>query len=1076
MNLKKIFISLFAFFALLSLLLIGASASAEKDYSRPGSDHNKTLGSADILEYLLGEELCLAERDYLMYFGGGDIVYDDGITTASVSADFDEETASLAVYAEPYSYVSSGGAEIIWLPSSATLEGITLPLTVNAGGSYSALFPSVHDTSDSAAVSILYTLELVISADSANSLINKAYTDAPDIEAEFDSRTAAYLAAKEKYETYLSDIAQYNEKKALYDEYLIAYLEYSEALELYNEYLADLAAYETGKALYDKYIEDMEQYKRDLETYATYLNDYKLYTNALNEYNAYLATVTPLRNQLAAIELAETKMTALKRSARAAINGNLVDSVLAQRDSLESPMVNAPEKVIDMAGDSTERLRILMNDYFALKTEAARYAYYATYYEEFRDNFVNLFISLDYLYTNGAIRAYIYETDRAEKYRILLAQLYLIATALSDTPVKSVAPSLVAGTNGADNYKQTEYTAKYRTADGYYVSAILGNTVYITDTDKAKPYDTGFPSEVSEPTAPTAVAEPIQPAPVSKPTAVTPVPAPGDAPAYVADPGEAPAEIPNPGDAPSLSQIEKNLIDAYYADELSYSELEFTSDVVYTVEKTVQKRFVNVSEAIVTFVGTDGKVCYSVKVDTGTAADYGGAVPQKAEDARAAYVFAGWQDRHGTPVALDCIDGDIRLYPRFLEIIKNYTVSWSVDGTVTSESLPYGTVPSYGGTPVKPETDIYKYTFIGWDKPITEVCSDVTYTALFDEEYIVPASEGGASLGYDGGYYTIDFTAFYDTSYSLEEILARAAGKGGVRIYTRYADLSLSFSAARTLYLEGAASLSLDFVELLGSNEYTVTVYGENGTPLSTDVKINLSVGTQMAVSDRLKLFVTDTDGERIYSKYTANENILSFAVSPGCKYNLAYEYTLVAASSSLVKITVPGVLFSAGASVAIDIALADGLRLIRLYYRDAEGNETELDGSRFVMPDKDITVIAEADYVKYRVSFVSDGKIITSTYCKAGEVPTPPEEPKKASDAEYTYVFVGWSPEISAASDNAVYTAMFDAVPIEAEADAPVGLTVYQKIIVALVIAAIVFAVVIVALIAKAVNRRSYF
>ena len=1053
-----------------------ALASESRDYSRPGSDHNKTFGSADILEYLLGEQLCTAEREYLAVFGGEDIIYDDGITTEPISVLYDADRASLSVYAKPYSYISADGSEIIWTPDTATLEGVTLALTKIQDGSYTASFIDITDTSDSAAVKINYTLDLVITKDAANALLNKAYNDAPLIEAEFEERTAEYIAAKEHYDAYLVNIADYNEKKVLYEEYRIEYLEYSEALERYNEYLADLAAYEAQKAAYEKYLVDMEQYDKDLSAYATYLNEYKLYSAALSEYNAYMEAVTPLRNQLAAIELAEIKMTSLKRSARAAINGNLVDSVLAQRDSLESPMVNAPEKVIDMAGDATERLRVLMDDYFALKTEASRYAYYATYYEEFRDNFVNLFISLDYLYTNGTIRAYIYETDREEKYRILLVQLYLIATALSDAPVKSVDPALVTGTNGAETYKQTTYTEKYRTADGYYLSEILENTVYITDTDSASPYDTGFPAEVSEPVAPAEIKEPTMPTQVSKPSSVTPVDPPGDEPTRVADPGEAPETVVNPGEAPALSETEEKLIAAYYADELSKSQLEFTSDVVYAVKKAVDKRFINVDTATVTFFDTDGNECYSVIVDSGTAADYGGAVPVKAEDSRAVYVFAGWQDGHGNPISLDSVIGDLRLYPRFDEIIKNYTVRWNVDGRVTESILPYGALPHYDGSTEKPETSVYKYSFIGWDQTVTAVSCDVTYTALFDESYIVPASEGGARLGYDGNYYTLDFTAFYDTSYSLTEIITRANGKGGVRLYTRYATLVLGFGAVKTLYALDASSLSISFAEALGANEYTVTVCGKDGAPISTDARISVVAGTDMVYSDRLKLFSLDETGEREYTKYSLNGTSLSFTAVSGKKYTLAYEYTLIAASSSLVKITSPGLLFSAGASVGVDISLADGVRLTRLYYKDSDGNETDLDGSRFVMPDKDITLIAEVDYIKYRVSFVSDGKVITSSYYKAGETPIPPEDPKKVSDSEFSYIFSGWSPEISPANESVTYTAVITALPLSEKADSGTAMTVYQKVVFAAVIAALALLLVTVALIARAVHKRFYF
>ena len=102
------------------------------------------------------------------------------------------------------------------------------------------------------------------------------------------------------------------------------------------------------------------------------------------------------------------------------------------------------------------------------------------------------------------------------------------------------------------------------------------------------------------------------------------------------------------------------------------------------------------------------------------------------------------------------------------------------------------------------------------------------------------------------------------------------------------------------------------------------------------------------------------------------------------------------------------------------------------MYYRDSDGEETELESSRFEMPESDIVLIAEVDYVKYRITFCSDGKAISSRYYKAGEKPIVPESPKKPNHNGITYVFRGWSAEIGEVSEEMTYDAVFDEVPIE--------------------------------------------
>ena len=66
---------------------------------------------------------------------------------------------------------------------------------------------------------------------------------------------------------------------------------------------------------------------------------------------------------------------------------------------------------------------------------------------------------------------------------------------------------------------------------------------------------------------------------------------------------------------------------------------------------------------------------------------------------------------------------------------KKYTVTWlNGDGEVieTDKNLDYGTMPEYNGsTPTKSSTPQYTYTFTGWDKDLTAVEGDVTYTAQF---------------------------------------------------------------------------------------------------------------------------------------------------------------------------------------------------------------------------------------------------------------------------------------------------------------------------------------------------------
>ena len=60
-------------------------------------------------------------------------------------------------------------------------------------------------------------------------------------------------------------------------------------------------------------------------------------------------------------------------------------------------------------------------------------------------------------------------------------------------------------------------------------------------------------------------------------------------------------------------------------------------------------------------------------------------------------------------------------------------------------------------------------------------------------------------------------------------------------------------------------------------------------------------------------------------------------------------------------------------------------------------------------------------------ITWVVDGEKTTETYAY-GEIPEYPGEPEKEQDTDYTYRFVGWTPEVVPVSRDMTYTAVFEA------------------------------------------------
>ena len=79
--------------------------------------------------------------------------------------------------------------------------------------------------------------------------------------------------------------------------------------------------------------------------------------------------------------------------------------------------------------------------------------------------------------------------------------------------------------------------------------------------------------------------------------------------------------------------------------------------------------------------------------------------------------------------------------------LDSFAVTWVAGDTTKVTHWYYGMTPSYDGTPYKSPDESYSYVFSGWDKEITSVTGDVTYTALFDKtarEYTVIWNVDGA--------------------------------------------------------------------------------------------------------------------------------------------------------------------------------------------------------------------------------------------------------------------------------------------------------------------------------------------
>ena len=162
------------------------------------------------------------------------------------------------------------------------------------------------------------------------------------------------------------------------------------------------------------------------------------------------------------------------------------------------------------------------------------------------------------------------------------------------------------------------------------------------------------------------------------------------------------------------------------------------------------------------FLNHDGKVIKSSEYQFGATITLP-ANPTKDADERYTYEFAGWDK---TPsLALE----NTVFKATFKAVEREYTIKFvDVDGNLLSEATYHYEdtviVPEYTATKESEEPNNYNYV-LKWDKEVTTVKGDATYTAVFEKEYI----EYTVRFVRDDGYIIEEKTYHYNDTISVED-------------------------------------------------------------------------------------------------------------------------------------------------------------------------------------------------------------------------------------------------------------------------------------------------------------------
>ncbi|MBE6717532.1 MAG: hypothetical protein E7573_11510, partial [Ruminococcaceae bacterium] len=442
-------------------------------------------------------------------------------------------------------------------------------------------------------------------------------------------------------------------------------------------------------------------------------------------------------------------------------------------------------------------------------------------------------------------------------------------------------------------------------------------------------------------------------------------------------------------------------------------------------------------------------------------------------------MFDGWttsSDGSGTVYTaanLPVATADVNYYAHYNKITNQYTVTFkNYDGTtLQSGKLYYGATPSYDGTPVRPNTPEYSYTFAGWTPSISTVTGEAIYTAYFTEtknKYSVEfRNEDGTTLQaevleygsmpkYAGDTPTKESTDEYDYTFSgwtpeITTVTTQAVYKATYDAVKRKYDVVFKDEDGTVLqntkWEYGTTPTYSATPTKAATAEYTYTFKG--WSPAVVPVSGNADyTAVYDAVKNEYNVYYKNYDGSAITEEAVAYGEAAQMADSLNPTKPAADGKTYVFAGwsadlSSITKNTyaVAQYAVEGAENYWVTFVDPDGSVLYKTIVEEGGtavygGEEVTKEGYEFVGWDKALDNITEDTTVtalyskngeQYVVTYVDwDDTFIKSMVVNHGESAVAPADPTREGDENTIYTFSGWDNDGTNITSNLVIKATY--------------------------------------------------